>query len=150
MKDSCDNSKSLTISPAKKESKKRKIFSFKQALCNIFKFRKFLSVEEKSVSSLPTNSRPRRFFNINYVQDKTDSDKVQYDLGVNNGEKSSLGGRALPPLPKKVEEDGQETDKQALDFATSIQKVKDVRNAQHLTTFGTKFVPVWLVLGPIV
>ncbi|XP_048525559.1 uncharacterized protein LOC109535893 isoform X3 [Dendroctonus ponderosae] len=107
VKDSCDNSKTLTISPVKKESKKRKIFSFKQALCNIFRFRKFLSVEEKV--------------------DKTDSDKMQYDLGANNGEelKTSLGGRALPPLPKKVEEGDEETDKQALDFATSIQKVKD-------------------------
>lgn len=50
VKDSCDDARGLTISPVKKEGRRRRIFNFKQALCNLFKFRRFLSVEEKIVS----------------------------------------------------------------------------------------------------
>ncbi|XP_050295759.1 uncharacterized protein LOC126735718 [Anthonomus grandis grandis] len=107
VKDSCENSKSLTISPVKKEVKKRKVFSFKQALCNLFRFRRFLSVEEKT--------------------DKADSEKIHYELGANNIEdiRNSLTTRALPPLPKKEEDKTPDTDDGAIDFATSIQRVKD-------------------------
>ncbi|CAG9770399.1 unnamed protein product [Ceutorhynchus assimilis] len=103
---SCNNSRALTISPVKKEVKKRKVFSFKQALCNIFRFRRFLSVEEKT--------------------EKCETEKIQYELGSSNIE-NSLTSRALPPLPKKEEEMPNTIieDDQALDFATSIQRVKD-------------------------
>lgn len=107
VKDSCDNSKALTISPVKKEEKKKKIFNFRQALCNIFRFRRFLSVEEKSVKT------------------ECGKDKLHYEIGPNLEDlRSSLSCRALPPLPKKEDEVSCNVE-QALDFATSIQRVKD-------------------------
>ena len=56
-----------------------------------------------------------------------------YDVGQNQTEdpRNSLCGRALPPLPKKEEEKKDEAE-QTLDFATSIQRVKDVSYIKQL------------------
>ncbi|KAL1518002.1 hypothetical protein ABEB36_001692 [Hypothenemus hampei] len=101
---SCDDShrRHLTISPVKKDPKKRKIFSFKQTLCNIFRFRRFLSLDDKATRDTTNNSQ----FNESNDEDM----------------KTSLSARALPPLPKK---ENEKDDGKALDFATSIQRVKD-------------------------
>lgn len=104
VKDSCDNiSKELVISSTveKKEEKKKrtnaKFFSFKQALCNIFKFRRISS----------------------------DSDKKTFCTNDSLQDAHNIVSRALPPLPsnKPLESLDEE---HTLDFATSIQRVKDV------------------------
>ncbi|XP_060535541.1 uncharacterized protein LOC132707639 [Cylas formicarius] len=105
VKDSCENPKAL-ISASKKEEKKRRLFGFKQALCNIFRFRRFLSSEVKT-------------------------DNVSQGQGGGGDDpRNSLGGRALPPLPNHKDENidhelGATPEGEALDFATSIQRVKD-------------------------
>ncbi|XP_066157005.1 uncharacterized protein [Euwallacea fornicatus] len=103
VKDSCEDPRGL-ISPVKKEGKRRKIFNFKQALCNIFRFRRILSVEEKMDKS----------------EFKLSPKKICSD-DFGNG----LSNRALPPLPPKKPLSGDVADEHALDFATSIQRVKD-------------------------
>ncbi|KAF7282998.1 suppressor of Cytokine Signaling at 16D isoform X2 [Rhynchophorus ferrugineus] len=107
VKDSCENAKTLTISPIKREERKRKIFNFKQALCNIFRFRKFLSVEEKP--------------------DKCETQKLTYEVGNSQHVdeiRNTLSSRALPPLPKKAEKEATIVE-QPIDFFTSLHRVKD-------------------------
>lgn len=105
MKDSCDNiGKELVISNTvdKKEEKKKranpKFFSFKQALCNIFKFRRISSDhgDKKTYCS---------------------NDSLQ-------GEGHNIVTRALPPLPSNKPSETLD-EQHTLDFATSIQRVKD-------------------------
>ncbi|XP_030766171.1 probable serine/threonine-protein kinase DDB_G0278845 [Sitophilus oryzae] len=106
VKDSCENAKTLTISPIKREERKRRLFNFKQVLCSIFGFKKYFSVEEKS--------------------DKCEAEKISYDVGNGNVEetKNSLSSRALPPLPYK-KKDKKNSVEQPSDFSTSLQMVKD-------------------------
>lgn len=105
VKDSCDNiGKELVISNTvdKKEEKKKranpKFFSFKQALCNIFKFRRISSDhgDKKTYCS---------------------NDSLQ-------GEGHNIVTRALPPLPSNKPSETLD-EQHTLDFATSIQRVKD-------------------------
>ncbi|XP_072396378.1 uncharacterized protein [Diabrotica undecimpunctata] len=109
VKDSCNNiGKQINISPTKKDEKRRKsptkVFSLKQMLCNMFRFKRFLT---------PDN-----------VKDD-ESKKLYASKGsVLDDVHNSISSRALPPLPNK--EEGNEVDEeQILDFATSIQRVKD-------------------------
>ncbi|XP_023014734.1 uncharacterized protein [Leptinotarsa decemlineata] len=109
VKDSCDNiGKQINTSPTKKDDKRRKpakIFSFKQTLCNMFRFKRFLSPEHMKVGGTEKNYGG----NSNIVGDVH----------------SNISSRALPPLPMK-EVIGEVIDEeQTLDFATSIQRVKD-------------------------
>lgn len=110
VKDSCDTMGKQIGSPLNPKEEKRKksptkLFSFKQALCNLFRFRRFLSPE-------PVGSE---------IGDKT------YGSAGNILDEcpNSICSRALPPLPH-TDEPKMESDEQTLDFATSIQKVKDV------------------------
>ncbi|KAJ8966227.1 hypothetical protein NQ317_001359 [Molorchus minor] len=111
VKDSCDNNigKQINVSPTKKEEKRKKTlakFSFKQTLCNMFRFKRFLSPEH--VKSAEEEGKNNYSSNSNIVDD------------VHNN--INISSRALPPLPtRKTEEDEEQT----LDFATSIQRVKD-------------------------
>lgn len=111
VKDSCDTIGKQIGSPLNPKEEKRKksptkLFSFKQALCNLFRFRKFLSPE-------PVSSE---------MGDKT------YGSAGNILDEcpNSICSRALPPLPHLNEPRMEGCDEQTLDFATSIQKVKDV------------------------
>ncbi|CAG9821608.1 unnamed protein product [Phaedon cochleariae] len=102
VKDSCDHiGKQIDTSPTKKDEKKRKhparIFSLKQTLCNMFRFRRFLSPEA-----------------------------VKMEANEKGGETLvNITGRALPPLPKKEGGKGVPDEETVMDFATSIQRVKD-------------------------
>lgn len=127
VKDSCENAKTLTISPIKREERKRKIFNFKQALCNIFRFRKFLSVEEKPVSIVRV-LWCHCYKHNTLSQDKYETEKLTYEVGNSQhveGIRNTLSSRALPPLPKKDEEETTIVE-QPIDFSTSLQRVKDV------------------------
>ncbi|XP_017771704.1 PREDICTED: uncharacterized protein LOC108559077 isoform X2 [Nicrophorus vespilloides] len=87
--------------PEKRKKSPAKIFSLKQTLCNMFRFRRILSPEH--VKPEKTNSEE----DFNYTE---------------NLDTKNISKRALPPLPprtKKVQ------DVPILDFATSIRKVKD-------------------------
>ncbi|CAH1993511.1 unnamed protein product [Acanthoscelides obtectus] len=110
VKDSCDTlRKQINTSPTKKEEKRKKspaknarLFSFKQTLCNMFKFRRYVSPERISKKSYSNSS-----------------DNVLEDSHNN------ITSRALPPLPMRQETEDKKDNEQTLDFATSIQRVKD-------------------------
>lgn len=82
--------------------------NLKQTLCNLFRFRRFVSPETQS-----SHSRVSRITEEDFTYDN--------DLGDTDSRRDPLAGRALPPLPGE--------DKNCLhppgDFATSIEKVKD-------------------------
>ncbi|KAJ8951284.1 hypothetical protein NQ318_008187 [Aromia moschata] len=105
VKDSCDNSigKQIGTSPTKKDEKRKKApkFSFKQTLCNMFRFKRFLSPEHVK------NGEAEVKGNGNVVDD------------VHN-----ITSRGAAPLPMKTTEE-EVDEEQTLDFATSIQRVKD-------------------------
>ncbi|XP_044270458.1 uncharacterized protein LOC123015071 [Tribolium madens] len=111
VKDSCDNvGKQINISQTSKPDKRKKtpakLFSFKQTLCNMFRFKRFLSPEHVKcdVSDVQEKS--------NYISNASLAEETHNNISC----------RALPPLPFKEEE---KADEQILDFATSIQRVKD-------------------------
>lgn len=109
VKDSCDTiGKQINTSPSKKDDKRKKpsakLFSFKQTLCNMFRFKRFLSPEHVKVES-----------------EKTYGSSINIQDDIHN-----ISSRALPPLPMKEEEAEDIDEEQTLDFATSIQRVKDV------------------------
>ena len=115
VKDSCDNvGKQINISQATKPDKRKKapakFLSFKQTLCNMFRFKRFLSPEHVKCD-------------VSDVQEKNN-----YSSNANLAEEThyNISSRALPPLPLKEKEEVVE-EEQFLDFATSIQRVKDVR-----------------------
>lgn len=95
-----------------------KLFSFKQALCNMFRFKRILSPEHVKAD----------------IHDKYGSSDTLNEVLLHS---NNISSRALPPLPKKFDKnevaaeeavngDGVEgAEEQALDFATSIQRVKD-------------------------
>ncbi|KAJ8924685.1 hypothetical protein NQ315_000836 [Exocentrus adspersus] len=108
---SCDNfGKQINPSPTKKEEKRKKtparLFSFKQTLCNMFRFRRFLSPEQ-----IKSN----------------EDDMHNKNLGGNilDDTHNNISSRALPPLPLKEETEDGIDEEQTLDFATNIQRVKD-------------------------
>lgn len=108
VKDSCDTMSKQIGAPLNPKEEKRKksptkLFSFKQALCNLFRFRRFLSQEPVSGE----------------IVEKTYGSAVLDDCS------NSICSRALPPLPH-ANVPQMENDEHTLDFATSIQKVKDV------------------------
>ncbi|CAH0547277.1 unnamed protein product [Brassicogethes aeneus] len=114
VKDSCDNvGKQMSMSPTKKEDKRKKaparLFSFKQTLCNMFRFRRFLS---------PEHVKADRGNDLQYKISSYGSNSNLLDDVPNN-----LSSRALPPLPSK--EGAIVTEDKTLDFATNIQRVKD-------------------------
>lgn len=115
VKDSCDN-KHINISSTLKEDRRKKAsvkFSFKQTLCNMFHFKKFLCPENGKIEG-------QQAYFSNIVEEHT-----------------NISSRALPPLPFKEEEGNSE--EPTLDFATSIQRVKDVS-----PLCSTKFrIQVW-------
>lgn len=105
IKDTCESigeEQILVTKPNKSKKSFARMSSFKQTLCNIFRFKRFLSPERKD-----------RKIETNYnTKENNTTDKE------NNRPPTR---RALPPLPlKKVSEEI------GLDFSTSIQKVKDV------------------------
>lgn len=83
--------------------------NLKQTLCNLFRFRRFVSPETQS-----SHSRVSRITEEDFTYDN--------DLGDTDSRRDPLAGRALPPLPGE--------DNNCLhppgDFASSIEKVKDV------------------------
>lgn len=93
------------MSPNKQTKRKKpqaRIFSFKQTLCNMFRFRRIITPNYDKHS----NNKFAGTENCELID--SDSQKT-------------LTNRALPPLPlTKIK------DEQTLDFATSISKVKDV------------------------
>ncbi|KAJ8962951.1 hypothetical protein NQ314_005668 [Rhamnusium bicolor] len=117
VKDSCDNNigKQINTSPTKKEDKRKKtpakLFSFKQTLCNMFRFKRFLSPEHIKNGEGDTNDK-------SYTSNGNILDHVH----------NNISSRALPPLPLKEETEEEVDEEQTLDFATSIQRVKDVSN----------------------
>lgn len=129
VKDSCDTLGKQIVTPLNPKEEKRKksptkLFSFKQALCNLFRFRKFLSSEPVGMETGEKTYGSAR--NI-------------LDECPNN-----ICSRALPPLPL-TDEPKMESDEQILDFATSIQKVKDVSFSKHIF-FIYNFIIMFLVL----
>lgn len=106
VKDSCDNmSKQINDLASPKDDKRKKPspakrISFKQALCNLFRFKRLLSPEP--------------------IKADAHDNSVNLEDAHNN-----ISNRALPPLPTP-EEDRDVVEEQTLDFATSIQRVKDV------------------------
>lgn len=110
VKDSCDTMGKQICAPVNPKEEKRKksptkLFSFKQALCNLFRFRKFLSAEP--------------------VSGEMDEKNYGSSGNILDDYSNSICSRALPPLPH-ANESKMENDEHTLDFATSIQKVKDV------------------------
>lgn len=110
VKDSSDNpGKQINLSPTKKDEKRRKsptkVFSLKQMLCNMFRFKRFLAPERMK-----------------------DEDRKMYGNksgAMTDDVHSSISSRALPPLPNREDNDSGVDQEQMLDFATSIQRVKD-------------------------
>lgn len=115
VKDSCDINigKQINSSPTKKEEKRKKtpakLFSFKQTLCNMFRFRRFLSPEH-----------------IKSREDVTHDKNYSGHGNMLDDMHNNITSRALPPLPLKEEEEDGIDEEQTLDFATNIQRVKDV------------------------
>nr|CAI5825817.1 unnamed protein product [Callosobruchus analis] len=111
VKDSCDTlRKQINTSPTKKEEKRKKspaksarLFSFKQTLCSMFRLRKCVPPDR-----------------INKKSYSNSTDNVLEDSHNN------ITSRALPPLPFRQESEEDKDIEQTLDFATSIQRVKDV------------------------
>lgn len=105
VKDSCDTiakPQIKLVSPNKQTKRKKaqtKISSFKQTFCNIFRFRRMVSSDDK------------RDFSVSENGDILDSDMNK-----------NITHRALPPLPSSK----NSKDESPADFATSIRKVKDV------------------------
>lgn len=114
VKDSCDNNvgKQINISQTSKTDKRKKtpakLFSFKQTLCNMFRFKRFLSPEHVKCDVSDVQEK------TNYISNSSLAEETH----------NNISNRALPPLPFKEEEKAE--DEQILDFATSIQRVKDV------------------------
>ncbi|XP_049818891.1 uncharacterized protein LOC109594116 isoform X2 [Aethina tumida] len=113
VKDSCDNvGKQMSMSPTKKEEKRKKtptrLFSLKQTLCNMFRFRRFLS---------PEHVKADRGTDV--------QEKLSYGSSGNllDDVHNNLSSRALPPLPAK--EGAVVCEDKTFDFATNIQRVKD-------------------------
>ncbi|RZC36067.1 SH2 domain containing protein, partial [Asbolus verrucosus] len=102
VKDSCDN-----ITKPDKRKKAPAKFSFKQTVGNIFRFKRFLSPEHVKCDVSVVQEESNYINNTNSVEET----------------RSNISCRALPPLPPKEEEETLE--EQTLDFATSIQRVKD-------------------------
>nr|CAH7724297.1 unnamed protein product [Callosobruchus chinensis] len=110
VKDSCDTlRKQINTSPTKKEEKRKKspaksarLFSFKQTLCSMFRLRKCVPPDR-----------------INKKTYSNSTDNVLEDSHNN------ITSRALPPLPFRQESEEEKDIEQTLDFATSIQRVKD-------------------------
>lgn len=108
IKDSCDTiSRQISLPSAgrgKENKNHTRLFSLKQTLCSMFKFRRFVSPEHKD-------------------------SKKDNTLGNGKGSESdvhnNLVHRALPPLPPDNLH-VQVSEEQGSDFATSIHKVKDV------------------------
>lgn len=130
VKDSCDNNvgKQLNnnnnnnnnnnVSIMKKDETKRKkvptkLLSFKQTLCNMFRFKRF------NVEHINTDKAERNNICEKYTYGS--SGNILDDIHNN------ITSRALPPLPSKDDNTDMDEEEQVLDFATSIQKVKDVR-----------------------
>ena len=94
------------MSPNKQTKRKKpqaRILSFKQTLCNMFRFRRIMT------PNYDKHSQSHKFAGTENCE-LIDSDPQK-----------TLTNRALPPLPlAKIK------DEQTLDFATSISKVKDV------------------------
>lgn len=114
IKDSCDNigKQQISMVQTEKESEQKKpvkSFSLKQALCSMFRFRRFVSPEHVKIGTKESYS-------------------TKYKCGnslPDDDAHNTLTNRALPPLPaKEVMSDTLEDP--ILDFATSIHKVKDV------------------------
>lgn len=115
VKDSCDNiGKQINISQTNKTDKQKKtpakLFSFKQTLCNMFRFKRLLSTAGQDKCDVSDVQRKSN----NYISSTNLAEETQINIS----------SRALPPLPLKEEEEPIE--EQSLDFATSIQRVKDV------------------------
>lgn len=102
-KQSCDNLDTLGTNQDLKYKKKKlpsRFFSVKQTLCNIFKLKKCAAVG-----------------NENNIKNSVNKDEnIGADL-------NSIVKRALPPLPRS--HPVKNIKEPALDFATSIEKVKD-------------------------
>jgi suppressor of cytokine signaling 7 len=112
VKDSCDNvGKQINISQTNKPDKRKKtpakLFSFKQTLCNMFRFKRFLSPEHVKCDVSDVQEKTNYISNASLVEEPH----------------NNISSRALPPLPLKEEEEVSE--EPILDFATSIQRVKD-------------------------
>lgn len=120
VKDSCNTMGkpigTLPLNPKEEKRKKSptKLFSFKQALCNLFRFRRFLSPE-------PVDGETEKTYGSSgNILDECPN---------------SICSRALPPLPH-ADTPKMESEEQILDFATSIQKVKDVSTfSLYITSF---------------
>lgn len=92
-------------------TKPKKLFSLKQTLCNLFKFRRYLS---------------------GACERRGSEDSEEYDekfIFVDKGLQRKNTDRALPPLPSDKNDGSEE---QSSDFATNIQKVKDVSSLSNL------------------
>lgn len=127
VKDSCDINigKQINSSPTKKEEKRKKtpakLFSFKQTLCNMFRFRRFLSHEH-----------------IKNGEDDTHDKNCTANSSLLDDMHNNISSRALPPLPLKEETEDGIGEEQTLDFATNIQRVKDVSSfLDNLLSFNT-------------
>lgn len=104
VKDPCEgiNKEQISLSKSNKPKKTTpRMSSLKQTLCNIFKFRRFMSPDRKKTTE--------------------DAEYGENIVVVDKEARKPIINRALPPLPSKTEEE-----EQGLDFTTSIQKVKDV------------------------
>lgn len=99
-----ENQQRVESSPKQTKQKKTttKLFSLRQTLCNVFRLRKFISPDRTKLVKESSQQLPK---------------EVTYNNTVSN--------RALPPLPLK-DANKQDVEDKVLDFATSIQKVKDV------------------------
>lgn len=149
IKDSCDNlsKQRISVEQNNRESEQKKSvksFSLKQALCSMFKFRRFMSSESGGKECY--------------------RGKYGYAEGLQT--QNTVTKRALPPLPFK-ETESVVVEEPGLDFATSIHKVKDVSCIFLFGTFFTdnlqlikkniaffyypcNYFLVWLVLGSII
>lgn len=133
VKDSCENvtkspSIGTTILSCKPEKRRKtngnsmpRLYSFKQLLCNMFRFRRIFSPdrEEKPVSNGIISESSE-----NILARKEDEYNNEYEA---TEEKNRIN-RALPPLP--IEEDSppaeiEDEEPNSIDFATSFRKVKD-------------------------
>ncbi|CAG9854116.1 unnamed protein product [Phyllotreta striolata] len=114
VKDSCDHhtGKQINLSNRKDEKRRKsptKVFSLKQMLCNMFRFKKLFTPDEVKEDN-------RKIYN---GKSNVMSEDVLHST-------TSISSRALPPLPPcKEEQEAENRDHKMLDFATSIQRVKD-------------------------
>lgn len=109
----CELNRKRNISNNNNEERRCPVRSFssslKQTLCNLFRFRRFVSGSNSSSK---------------YTSSKDSESAYGGSINISeDGRRGPLASRALPPLPSENRSSNQP---KTMDFATSIEKVKDV------------------------